>query len=77
MTCLFDKKPLKIYKNGYWIYKIDLDRLKGILLRDAYDESDFTRKCIVEAIENAKRVKGEMTRAEIETEQALEEDIEL
>jgi hypothetical protein len=65
------------YENGYWIWKCDLDKLKGILLRDARNETIFTKWCISEAIENKKRSTRPPTRAEIEAAEALTEDIEL
>ncbi len=53
----------------------ELNKLKGILLRDARNESTFTQWAIGEAMENAKRAERPMTRAEIETEEALAEDL--
>jgi len=66
---------MKEYKNGFWTWKCDLDKLKRILLRDARGESSFTQWCIGEAIENRKRAQKPESRAERETREALEEDI--
>ena len=66
---------MKEYKNGFWIFNCDLDKLKGILLQGARDESTFTQWAISEAVENKKRSQRPESRAEIETREALEEDI--
>ena len=67
---------MKEYKNAkFWMRNTDLDKLKGILLRDAQNEHTFTRWAIGEAMENAKRATRPMTRAEKETEEALAEDL--
>ena len=50
---------MKAYKEGYWIWKCDLDKLKRILLTDAQNETSFTKWCITEAIENKKRAATE------------------
>ena len=68
---------MKAYNNGFWIFNCDLDKLKGILLRDARNETSFTQWCISEAIENKKRSLRPPTRAEQETADALDEEIEL
>jgi len=66
---------MKIYENGFWIWNTDLDKLKGILLRDARNETTFTQKAIADAIENQKRQTQPLTRAELELAEALDEDL--
>ena len=64
------------YKNGAtWIWNTDLDKLKRIFLRGAAKETTFSKWSIGEAIDNAKLAKPPPTRAEIETADALTEDI--
>jgi len=65
------------YENGYWIWNCDLDKLEKILLTGARNESIFTKWSISEAIANRKRAEPPKTRAQLETIEALEENIEL
>lgn len=66
---------MKIYENGFWIWNTDLDRLKSILLRDARNETAFTRRAISDAIDNKKATIKPPTRAELELAEALDEDL--
>jgi len=65
------------YENGYWIWNCDLDKLEKILLTGARNESTLTKWSISEAIANRRRAEPPKTRAQIETAEALEENIEI
>ena len=67
---------MKEYPNArFWMANMHPEKLGSILLRDAYDEDEFTKNCIRIAIKNQKALTGKMSRAEIETAEALEEDL--
>lgn len=61
--------------NKYFVRSLDLDKLERMMLYDARNEHHFSRSCIKEAIINAKTAQHQPTRAELETAEALEEDI--
>lgn len=72
---------MKAYQNGFWIWNTDPKRLAQIFYRDMRGEDSFAIEMMYAALDNkdkefelARGTKKEKTRAELETEEALEEE---
>ena len=61
--------------NIYMIRSMELGKLERMMLYDARHENAFTKHCIKEAIINARTAQTPLTRAQLETQEALEEEL--
>ena len=61
--------------NRYMIRAMSLDKLERMMLYDARHEHQFSRFCIKEAMTNARISQQPLTAAQIEAQEALEEEL--
>lgn len=61
--------------NKFVLRNLDLDKVERMMLYDARHDHQFSISCIKEAMTNARISQQPLTAAQIETQEAMEEDL--